>query len=179
MQLNMNDNLTDRTKKIKIIILDVDGVMTDGKIIYSGNGEEIKEFDVRDGYGIKLAKRAGLDIAIITGRSSGIIERRAQELGIERVYQKALNKIDAFNDILQSGGYSEDEMAYVGDDLPDLPVMRRVGLSIAVNDAVDEVAEIAHMVTDNCGGRGAVREVIDFILKVQGSWDSIMGRYYT
>jgi len=178
MQWNMDDNLTDRAKKIKIIILDVDGVMTDGRIIYSSNGEEIKEFDVRDGHGIKLAKRAGLDIAIITGRSSEIIERRAQELGIEKIYQKALNKIDAFNDILQLGGYSEEEVAYAGDDLPDIPVMRRVGLSIAVNDAVDDVAEIAHMVTDNCGGHGAVREIVDFILKVQGRWDSIMERYY-
>ncbi len=174
----MNKEITEKLKKIKIIILDVDGVMTDGKIIYGSNGDDVKEFDVRDGHGIKLAVRAGLDVAIITGRTSQIIARRAKELGIERVYEKALNKVEAFNDILKKGDYTAEETAYIGDDLPDIPVMRRAGFSVAVNDAVEEVAEIADYIAENAGGCGAIREILDIILKTQGKWESVMERYY-
>ncbi|RMF96237.1 MAG: HAD-IIIA family hydrolase [Candidatus Schekmanbacteria bacterium] len=173
----MKESLINRIKRIKIIIFDIDGVMTDGKIIYSSNGEEIKEFNVRDGHGIKLAKRAGMDIAVISGRASKILSARVKELGIDKHYQKALRKIEAYEDILRRYGYKDEETAYVGDDLPDIPVMRRCGFSIAVRDAVDEVKESAHLITQNCGGNGAVREVVDLILKTQGRWSMIMERY--
>lgn len=170
--------LKKKAKKIKLLIVDVDGVLTDGKIIFDSTQREIKAFDVKDGHGIKAAHRFGLEVAIITGRSSSIVDQRASELGIKTVIQKALDKKSAFNKILESTKLSTEEIAYIGDDLPDLPVLRRVGLSVAVSDAVQEVLESADMVTKRYGGSGAVREVIDFILKAQGKWDTLMERYY-
>lgn len=168
----------ERAKKIKLLILDVDGVMTDGRIIYGDDGTEYKCFDVRDGHAMKMAGRAGLKMAIISGRSSKVTERRGKELGIELIYQNVHNKIEVYEKILKENNLKDEETAYIGDDLVDLPVMRRVGLSASVEDALPEVKEEALLVTKNRGGRGAVREIIEYILTSQGLWEGVTKRYY-
>lgn len=163
---------------IKLLILDVDGVMTDGRITYDNDGGELKSFDVKDGHGLKLLQRAGIEIGIITGRQSAVVARRAAELGIELVYQGAKDKLVPFNEILEKLRISAEEVAYVGDDVVDLPVMRRVGFAVTVADAVEDVKPFADLVTARDGGRGAVREVCDFLLKKSGRWDAVANRYF-
>jgi len=141
--------------------------MTDGQIILDNKGNEIKSFHVRDGHGIKLAKRAGIEVAIITGRRSEVVKRRAVELGIKEVYQNALNKVDAYERILKKFGLKDEEVAFIGDDINDLPLLKRVGLSVAVADADAHILKRVDLVTEIPGGRGAVREVIDMILRAQ------------
>jgi 3-deoxy-D-manno-octulosonate 8-phosphate phosphatase (KDO 8-P phosphatase) len=164
--------------KIKLLILDVDGVMTDGRITYDNNGEESKSFDVKDGHGLKLLQRAGIKVGIITGRKSAVVERRAAELSIDLVYQGVKDKRVPFNEILKKQSLLPEEVAYVGDDVVDLPVMRRVGFAVTVADAVDDVKPFAHLVTKREGGRGAVREVCDFLLKESGRWAAVANRYF-
>ncbi len=166
-----------RLKPIKLLILDVDGVMTDGRIIYDANGVESKFFNVKDGHGIKMLQRSGVQVGIISGRESTVVTNRAAELGITLVYQRALNKIGPFEEILKSTGFQDHEVAYMGDDILDVPVMRRVGFAAAPADAVVDVLPHVHFVTRNRGGWGAVREVCDFLLKVQGTWDAVTERY--
>jgi 3-deoxy-D-manno-octulosonate 8-phosphate phosphatase (KDO 8-P phosphatase) len=168
-----------RARKIKVLILDVDGVMTNGQIIWDSNRNEIKAFHVRDGHGIKMAERAGLTIAIITGRRSDVVDIRAKELGINEVYQGALEKIPAYREILVKLGLEEDEAAYVGDDIVDIPVMSRVGLSFAVANAEPYVKDAAHCVVTRNGGEGAVREVIDMLLRARGDWESVTEKYFS
>ncbi len=163
--------------RIRFLILDVDGVMTDGSITYGSSGEEMKSFNVKDGAGLKYWARAGHRAGIITGRSSPVVLRRAQELDIALVTMDAKAKLPAFDAMLAEAGVRPEETAMIGDDLPDLPLIRRVGLGVAVADAVDEVKDAARMITLTRGGRGAVREVIERILKSQGRWDGIMERY--
>ncbi len=153
-----------KAKKIKLLLLDVDGVLTDGSIILDSAGTEIKAFHVRDGHGIKMAQRAGITIGIITGRRSEVVNIRARELGIDEVYQGALEKIGVFDSILAKYGLRDDEAAYIGDDVVDLDIFRRAGLSAAVADCDPSVKGSVHMVTKAPGGRGAVREVINLIL---------------
>jgi 3-deoxy-D-manno-octulosonate 8-phosphate phosphatase (KDO 8-P phosphatase) len=164
--------------KIRLLLLDVDGVMTDGRIIYDDHGGEIKAFDVKDGHGIKLLQRAGIRVGIITGRQSAVVVRRAEELGIDLVYQGARDKLLPFRDILQKTGFSPEEVAYVGDDVVDLPVLRRVGFAVTVADAVEEVKPHVHYVTSRPGGRGAVREICDLLLKESGRWEGVAARYF-
>jgi 3-deoxy-D-manno-octulosonate 8-phosphate phosphatase (KDO 8-P phosphatase) len=166
-----------RAKNIKLLILDVDGVLTDGHIIFGRDGELMKNFHCQDGLGITAAHRAGLKTAIITGRESQIVHLRSSELKIVDVYQGSMNKIEALTALLAKYNLRLDEVAYVGDDLIDLPVMVQVGLSCAVANAVAEVKQHAHFVTDHQGGHGAVREVVEFILKSQGKWDDIVNAY--
>ena len=161
-------NLKSRAKKIKLILLDVDGVLTDGRIIYDAKGVEIKAFHVRDGHGIKLAQKAGITIGIITGRNSEVVNIRARELGITEVHQGALEKITTYDGILERYGLSDDQVAFVGDDVVDVGIFRRVGLAVAVADADPEVKRFVHMTTRAEGGRGAVREFINLVLKHQG-----------
>ncbi len=168
----------EKAKLIKLLVLDVDGVMTDGGILYTADGEEIKRFDVQDGHGIKLFLRAGIDVAIITGRRSKVVDIRAADLGIELVYQKALKKTGAYEDILQKRQLTDAQVAVMGDDLPDLPLVRRCGLSFTVPDAVEEVKREADIITKRRGGRGAVREACEYILKAQDLWDRVTQRYY-
>ncbi len=163
---------------IKLLLLDVDGVMTDGRITYDNNGGELKSFDVKDGHGLKLLQRAGIEIGIITGRQSAVVARRAAELGIELVYQGVKDKLVPFHEILEKLRISPEEVAYVGDDVVDLPVMRRVGFAITVADAVEDVKPFADLVTTRDGGRGAVREVCDFLLKKSGRWATVANRYF-
>ena len=150
--------------KIKLLLLDVDGVMTDGRIIYFNDGGEAKAFDVKDGHGLKLIQRAGIRVGIITGRQSEVVARRAAELGIEIVYQGAKDKLKPFLEIIKELGLEPFEVAYVGDDVVDLPVMRQVGFSATVADAVDDIKPYVDLVTSRPGGRGAVREVCDLSL---------------
>ncbi|HJV36782.1 HAD-IIIA family hydrolase [Geomonas sp.] len=170
--------MEERLKKIKLLILDVDGVLTDGRIIFDSNGVESKFFNVKDGHGIKMLQRSGIEVAIISGRESMVVTNRAMELGIHHVYQKSLDKLGPFRKVLDATGLHEDEVAYMGDDVIDIPVMRRVGFAAAPADAIAEVLPFAHFVAKNNGGWGAVREVCDLLLKAQGSWDSATSRYY-
>ena len=163
---------------IKLLLLDVDGVMTDGRITYDNDGGELKSFDVKDGHGLKLLQRSGIEIGIITGRQSEVVARRASELGIELVYQGVKDKLVPFYEILEKLKISPEEVAYVGDDVVDLPVMRRVGFAVTVADAVEDVKPFADLVTTRDGGRGAVREVCDFLLKKSGRWAAVANRYF-
>lgn len=169
----MNENLQD----IRLLLLDVDGVMTDGGIIYDGNGLETKVFNVKDGHGIKMLQRYGIQVGIITGRTSKVVDIRAAELGIEIVYQGALKKLDSYLDVKLRTGFSDSQIAYVGDDVIDVPVMKRVAFAAAPCDALSEARHVAHYVTSNGGGRGAVREVCDLILRGRGFWDEVVSRY--
>lgn len=164
--------------KIRLLLLDVDGVMTDGRIHYSEDGGEIKSFDVKDGHGLKLLQRAGVQVGIITGRCSSIVNRRADELGIEILYQGVKDKMIPYEEILRERGFKDDEVAYMGDDLVDLPILLRVGYSATVADAVEEVKNHVHYVTSRPGGRGAVREVCEVLLKQTARWSAVTDRYY-
>ena len=170
--------MTGALDRIKLLLIDVDGVMTDGRIIYLDDGGEAKAFDVKDGHGLKLLQRAGIQVGIITGRQSEVVARRAAELGIEIVCQGAKDKMLPFRQILDKLGLEPSEVAYVGDDLVDLPVMRRVGFSATVADAVEEIKPYVDLVTSRPGGRGAVREICDFLLKESGRWASVTNRYF-
>lgn len=162
---------------IRLLLLDVDGVMTDGRIIYDGNGLETKFFNVKDGHGIKMLQRFGIEVGIITGRTSLVVDLRARELGIGLVYQGALKKLESYDDVKRKTGLDDAQIAYMGDDVIDVPVMRRVGFSAAPCDALPEVLAVADLVTSCAGGRGAVREVCDLILKGRGFWGQVMERY--
>jgi 3-deoxy-D-manno-octulosonate 8-phosphate phosphatase (KDO 8-P phosphatase) len=173
----MKKSVNHKLKKIKWLILDVDGVMTDGRIIMDSEGREIKNFDVRDGHRLKLLQRYGIKIAILTGRQSKVVEYRAKDLGIDDVYQGALNKKDIFEKILKKHKLSADAVAYLGDDIVDIPVLKRVGFSATVADAVDVVKKSVDYVTKNRGGHGAVREICEMILQAQGKWPEIAAKY--
>lgn len=161
-------SIQSKAKKIKLLLLDVDGVLTDGRIILDNQGNEIKAFHVRDGHGIKLAQRAGITIGIITGRSSEVVNIRARELGIEEVYQGALDKMVAYESVLSKYNINDEEVAFIGDDIVDVPIFRKVGLAVTVADADPAVKPFIDMVTKAEGGRGAVREIINMILTSQG-----------
>lgn len=167
----------ERIKKIKVLICDVDGVLTDGRIIMGNSGDEIKNFDVLDGFGMVLLKRAGLKTIIITANRSRLVLRRAKILGVFKTYQNCFNKLEAFNKILGTFKFKPEEICYIGDDLIDIPVMKRVGFAAAVPNAAEETKECAHYVTRKSGGHGAVREISDLILKTQGKWSSVTAKY--
>ena len=162
---------------IKLLILDVDGVLTSGQIVFGRDGELLKKFHAQDGMGIALAQKVGLKIAIITGRESEMVKLRSAELSIGDVYQGAMSKTQALGELMAKYSLGAEEIAYLGDDLNDLPVMLRVGLPCAVANAVAEVKEHAKFVTSCSGGNGAVREVIEYILKAQDKWESIVAGY--
>ena len=161
-------SLQAKAKKIKMLLLDVDGVLSDGRIILDNQGNELKAFHVRDGHGIKLAQRAGITIGIITGRKAEVVNVRARELGIEEVHQGALEKIGVYEAVLAKYGLLDEEAAFIGDDIVDVGILKRVGLAVAVADCDPAVKPFVNMVTKTAGGRGAVREVINFLLKAQG-----------
>jgi len=163
---------------IKMLILDVDGVLTDGSIILDNDGNEYKSFHVRDGHGIKMLIHAGIHVAIITGRHSKVVERRAHELGITEVFQKCHDKRIAYRRLLEQYSLQDREVAYIGDDIVDAPIMALAGMPVAVADATDEAKEYALLVTKCRGGRGAVREVADFILKSKGTWQRMFDDYF-
>jgi 3-deoxy-D-manno-octulosonate 8-phosphate phosphatase (KDO 8-P phosphatase) len=166
-----------RAARVRLLLLDCDGVLTDGRIQLLESGDEQKNFHTRDGHGLVLLHRAGLRSGIISGRTSSVVERRARELGIAYVRQGTWDKIKDFELLLTEARVEERELAFVGDDVTDIPLMRRSGLAIAVADAVAETRAAAHYVTHLPGGGGAVREVCELILKAQGRWEELMRRY--
>jgi 3-deoxy-D-manno-octulosonate 8-phosphate phosphatase (KDO 8-P phosphatase) len=175
--IDADQQIIDRARKIKMVILDCDGVLTDGRIIMLPDGDETKAFDVKDGHAIVMGQRAGLRMAIISGRKSSVVRARAKELGVAQLYEMAWVKKEPYERILAEEELTDEEVCYVGDDVVDIPLMRRAGLGVAVADAVEEVKQTSDMVTTRRGGRGAVREVIEFILKAQDKWDEAMARY--
>lgn len=169
----MNNEAITRAKNIKLLIIDVDGVLTDGRLFIGNDHEELKAFNVRDGLGLRLIQKTGIELAIITGKESKIVAYRAKELGIEHVYQAAPNKVPAFEDLLNKLKLRPEQAAYIGDDLPDLPLLKRVGLAVVVADAESYIVSHAHLQTRKKGGKGAVRELCDFIMASQGTLSSI------
>jgi 3-deoxy-D-manno-octulosonate 8-phosphate phosphatase (KDO 8-P phosphatase) len=174
----ISTGLKKRAAQIKILLMDVDGTMTDGGVTLlsqpDGTALELKTFDAHDGQGLTLAHAAGIRTGCITGRESPALLRRAKEMKMEFIYMKQPTKIPAYEEILQKVGLPESAVAYVGDDLPDLPVMRRVGLAVAVGDAVPEVKKAAHFITKSVAGHGAIRDAIELILKCKGIWEEMI-----
>jgi 3-deoxy-D-manno-octulosonate 8-phosphate phosphatase (KDO 8-P phosphatase) len=173
----LDDRVAKKIKLINYLILDVDGVLTDGSIIIDDLGNETKHFNVRDGHGLKLLMRAGIDIILITGRTSQVVEHRARELGITEVYQGAKNKVEILEEIFRKNNISGESVAYIGDDIVDIPVFKKVGLSVAVADASEHARKSADYISKSNGGQGAVREICEMILMVQGKWDEVAQRY--
>jgi len=169
--------LEQRAGRVKLLLMDCDGVLTDGRITLIGDGDEQKSFHTRDGHGLVLWHRAGLQSGIISGRTSAAVVRRARDLGIRHVRQGTWEKLKDFQEVLDAAGVGEREVAYVGDDVTDIPLMRRVELAVAVADATPETRAAAHYVTALPGGFGAVREVCELILKAQGRWSELMKQY--
>jgi 3-deoxy-D-manno-octulosonate 8-phosphate phosphatase (KDO 8-P phosphatase) len=172
--------LKKRAARIKLLLMDVDGTMTDGSVTLlsqtDGTALEIKSFDAHDGQGLTLARTAGLRTGCITGRESAALLRRAHEMKMEFIYMKQPVKMPAYEEILQKAGVPESAVAYIGDDLPDIPIMRRVGLAVAVGDAVPEVKEFSHYTTRALAGHGAVREVVELVLKSKGVWGEMIAK---
>lgn len=179
MGIDLDSELRDRISRVRLMIFDVDGVLTDGQVIYLDNGSEMKIFNAQDGHGIKLLQRAGVEVALISGRACPAVEHRAANLGIGRVYQGIKMKVEAYLQLLADTGFTEQETGYMGDDLIDIPVMRRAGFAVAVPNAVPHVLPYAHYVTKASGGRGAAREVCDLILQAQDLWETVTTRYFS
>jgi 3-deoxy-D-manno-octulosonate 8-phosphate phosphatase (KDO 8-P phosphatase) len=166
-----------RLKRIRCVLMDVDGVLTDGKLHFTSDGREFKSFDVQDGHGIAMAQRAGMIIGFVSGRPSRATELRARELSVPILMQKAANKMEMVEQIKRDHGLSNEEICFIGDELVDLPVLRRVGLAVAVPNAMDEVKAMAHYVTRRRGGDGAVRELLEMVLKARGLWRRTIAKY--
>ena len=166
-----------KAARIRLVVFDVDGVLTDGSLFLGDDGQEYKAFHSRDGHGMKLLQAAGVEIGIITGRTSEVVGHRMESLGIEHVYQGQLDKLPAFEDLLGKVGIGAEEVAYVGDDVVDLPILVRVGLAIAVADAHPLVVRHSHWQTPHAGGRGAGRDVCELILEGHGQLEAVLGRY--
>ena len=165
-----------RAKKIRLLLLDVDGVLTDGRIIIDDRGVESKHFHVRDGQGISLLMRAGIEVGFITARSSRAVSRRAKELGVRLVHQGVKDKLQTYNDVKRGRGLADEQIAYVGDDIIDLAILRQAGLAVLVADGCPELTFAVDFITDAAGGNGAVREVAELLLKAQGKWPSLTDR---
>jgi 3-deoxy-D-manno-octulosonate 8-phosphate phosphatase (KDO 8-P phosphatase) len=171
-------DLGQRIQKIRLVMVDNDGVMTDGRIVYGDYGDELKFFDVQDGFGMVLLRRAGIITVMLSARKSRINPRRAKELLVDKIYQNAFDKLVVFQKAIKKFKVKPEEVCYVGDDLIDLPVMTRVGFAVAVSNAVDEVKKSAHYCTQKSGGCGALREIADLILKSQGRWMEVTEKYF-
>jgi len=170
-------NAMDRARRVRVAAFDVDGILTDGRLYYTDGGEEIKAFNVQDGHGIRMLSDSGVAVAIITSRSSRLVENRARDLGIEFLYQGVANKLDTMNLLLKRLGVELAAASYVGDDVIDLPVLRRCGFAASVPEAPAIVRQHAHYVTSARGGRGAVREFAEFVMHAQGTLDARMAGY--
>ena len=174
---NIPEHLMNKINNVKMIIMDVDGVLTDGMIYYSSDGAKIKAFNVKDGSGIKFAQRSGLKVAIISGQYSRAVENRAKDLEINEVFQMAKEKLPVYQELKTKYKLKDHEIAYIGDDVLDLPIMQNAGFAVAVADSVEEVRLEADYITTAPGGRGAVRETMELILQSQGKWGGVMERY--
>ncbi|HWS87988.1 MAG TPA: HAD hydrolase family protein [Pyrinomonadaceae bacterium] len=176
--MDERDEVESRAARVRLLLLDCDGVLTDGRITPVEGGEELKSFHTRDGHGLVMLHRAGLRSGIISGRRSRLVELRAADLGVSFVRQGAHDKVEAFESLLGEANVEASHAAYVGDDVVDIPLMRRCGLAVAVADATGDTRAAAHYVTRLPGGFGAVREVCELILKAQGRWDELMRGYF-
>lgn len=174
LELEKIKRLKEKAENTKLFITDVDGVLTDGRIILGSDGQEFKCFNVQDGKGIKLAQKAGIEVAIITGRKSEAVTERARELDIKEVHQAIEDKVATFKQILTKHDLQPEEVAYIGDDLNDLLLLNRVGLALTVANGVTELKEAVDYVTENAGGAGAIREAVELILKLQGVWQELL-----
>ncbi len=173
----MTTAISEKARQVRLVILDVDGVLTDGGLSFDNRGEEYKTFNSLDGHGVRLLLDCGIEVAVITGRESGIVNHRMRDLGVQHIYQGSRDKLPAFERLLADTGLAPAQIAYVGDDLPDLPVMRRVGFAIAVQNAHTFVKQHCDWVTTALGGHGAVREVSDFLLHAQGLLEARQNGY--
>jgi len=173
----LEQDLQKRAEQIELLLLDVDGVLTDGRLIMGTDGNEAKAFHARDGLGIRLAQRGGIMIGLISGRESSVVSDRAEELYITEVHQRVFDKLERFKEVLERLNLTPEKVCFMGDDLVDLPVLRIVGLAAAPADAMDEVLEHAHYVTRKPGGAGCVRELVDLLLKARGKWESVTARF--
>ncbi len=171
------DDAYARARDVKMLIFDVDGVLTDGTLFYGDDGQEYKAFNSRDGHGIKMLRAAGVEAAIITGRTSSVVLHRARNLGIHRIFQGADDKLDVYERLLAETGLEARETAYMGDDVVDLPVLRRCGFAVTVPGAPELVSSQAHYVTRALPGHGAAREACELIMRAQGSWEAQMALY--
>ncbi len=169
--------VVERAAQVRIVLMDVDGVLTDGRLFMGSDGSDGRSFHVRDGQGVRLGQRGGLQFGIISGREARVVAERAAELYITEVHQGVQDKNDVLRDILARLQLSPEQVCFVGDDLADVPVMKAVGFAVAPGDAAPEVCDIAHHVTKSCGGRGAVREVVDLLLRASGKWEQVTERY--
>lgn len=176
--MELSADIRQRAKKVKLILMDVDGVLTDNGILMMSDGSEGRWFSARDGHGIRLGQRGGLMFGIVSGRESRVVTDRAEELYITEVHQGILNKMERYSEIVERFGLPHDEVCYVGDDLVDVPLLRRVGLAVAPADAEDEAREAAHWVTTRRGGEGVIREVVDGILRAKQKWETVTERYF-
>lgn len=174
--MSAQPTLAERCRRVELLVLDVDGVLTDGGIIYSDSGAEIKRFHVRDGAGLRVWQMTGKHSAIVTGRTSNVVAVRAAEVGVGWVYQGASDKLPAYRELLAKAGVAPEQVCCIGDDLPDLPLLGTCGLAVAVADACPEARAAAHHVTQAGGGCGAVRELIELILGCQGLWQPVVAR---
>jgi 3-deoxy-D-manno-octulosonate 8-phosphate phosphatase (KDO 8-P phosphatase) len=168
----------ERARRVKLLITDIDGVMTDGRIVYSVYGDELKFFDVTDGFGISLLNRVGIKTIIITAKKSRIVKLRARDLKVLKAYAGFIDKRVPFADVLKRFKIPPEEICFIGDDLIDVPVLKQVGFAVSVPNGMEEVKAVAHHVTTKSGGRGAVREVCELILKSQNKWDEATARYF-
>lgn len=175
--LALDPDLARRAGALSWLLFDVDGVLTDGQLVYDRDGEALKLFDVKDGFGLKLAQRAGLQIGVLSGRRSRALTRRLDELGLDEKIVGRSDKNDAFDGFLERHGLQPAQVAFTGDDLLDLPVLQRCGLSFAPADAVPEVRDRVHRVLSRPGGQGAVREVVELVLRARGAWDSLIRQH--
>jgi 3-deoxy-D-manno-octulosonate 8-phosphate phosphatase (KDO 8-P phosphatase) len=176
-QDGLEPRLAERARRVRLVLFDSDGVLTDGRIYYAPD-DGMRAFDVKDGHGIRMGQEAGLAFGAISGRESSALARRAAELDFDELHQRVHDKVACVEGILRGRGLEAEQVCFVGDDLIDVPVMRRVGLAAAPADAVPEVLRAAHFVTDRPGGRGAAREVIELILRASGKWDQVTRRYF-
>jgi len=173
----MSQDALERARRIKLVVFDVDGVMTDGSLYLCDDGQEFKAFNVQDGLGMKLLKASGVELGIITGRTSNVVVKRAQNTGVEHYFQGVENKLEAFNKLAADLGLTYEQCAFMGDDFIDLPPMRRAGLAVTVPAAPALVKQHAHYVTQREGGRGAVRELVELIMQAQGTFDAQLAQY--
>lgn len=170
-------NIKDRAKRVKILILDVDGVLTDGKIVLDETGKQLKFFDVQDGLGVVLLKRAGINTIILSARYSRAVSFRAKDIKVFKIYQNSDDKLKTYRRVLQQLKLNDKDVCFVGDELIDIPVLKRAGFSVAVANAAEEAKKVSDYITKRKGGDGAVREVIELILKSQGKWNKVISKY--
>jgi 3-deoxy-D-manno-octulosonate 8-phosphate phosphatase (KDO 8-P phosphatase) len=175
--MELSSDAMERARRLRMVLLDVDGVLTDGRLILLADGTELKVFHTQDGVGIRLAQQAGIEIGVITGRSSPVVDHRCAELGMTEVHQGQWKKLAVFEEILDRRGIPAEDVGFVGDDLVDLPVLQRTGLAVAVANACPEVLAVAHATSDSRGGQGAVREVLEAIIKAKGKWEALVASY--